>query len=132
MIMVIIGVLSAVSVGRMMPNSVIQLQAARDVIVSVMFVAQQQALAQSQPVQVLISAGAIDIRRDDDGDGIYVAAESIRFAGVQYPLALPGNITVSTATFTYDQLGRTSQSSVQLSKGDARATVSVSEAGYAR
>lgn len=131
-IMVIIGVLGSVSVTKMMPNAIIQLQGARDLVVSALFVAQQQAMAQASPVRVSVAGGAVDIRRDDNRDGVFAANESLRFAGTQYPLTLPGKISVSHATLDYDRLGRTSDSTISLSKGGASVTVAVSEAGYAR
>lgn len=131
-IMVIIGVLASVSVTKMMPNAIIQLQGARDLVVSALYVAQQQALAQTNPVRVSFASGAVDVRIDDDRDGVFSASESLRFAGVQYPLALPGKVSVSHITLDYDRLGRTSDSNISLSKGGASVTVAVSEAGYAR
>lgn len=131
-IMVIVGVLAAVSVSRIMPNSVMQVQAARDLVVSSLSVAQQQALAQTMPVRVLISSTSIDVRRDGNQDGSFTADESIRFAGVQYPQVLAGNITVSNTTLDYDRLGRTSSATVTLSKSGVSVDVVVSEAGYAR
>lgn len=130
-VLVIVGVLASVASSRMGPQATLQLQAGRDMVVSAFFVAQQTAMAQSQPVRVIAGDGRIDIRVDRNGDGLFSADESLSFAGTFYPRALPGNLQISAASIDYDRLGHASPAQITLSQGGASVSLTISEAGYA-
>lgn len=129
-VLVIVGILASVAGSRMGPHATLQLQAGRDMVVSALFVAQQVAMAQSQPVRVTTGDGRIDIRVDRNGDGVFTPDESLSFAGTAYPNALPGNIQISAATFEYSRLGHTAPAQITLSQSGASVTLTISETGY--
>lgn len=129
-VLVIVGVLASVAASRMGPQATLQLQAGRDMVVSALFVAQQTAMAQSQPVRVIAGDGRIDIRVDRNGDGVFSANESLSFAGTFYPRNLPGNLQISVSSIDYNRLGHATPAQLTLSQGGASVNVTVSEAGY--
>jgi len=130
-VLVVLGVIGAVVTSRNTSKTPFQLMAARDVVIASLFSAQQKAMAQSDSVQFSSSTASVDIRVDADDDDTFDVSESIRYAGSQYPLSLPGGVTVSTSQITFDQLGRTAASSVVLSKAGATVTVTITGVGYA-
>ena len=129
--MVIIGMLAAVTSSRMAPHTTLQLQAGRDLLVAALFSAQQKAMAQLAPVRLITSGSTIDIRLDANRDGTFANNESIRVGGTQYPLSLPGGVSLSARQLDYSRLGYTTATSIQASKKSATVTVTVTGTGYA-
>lgn len=130
-ILVIVGILAAVISTRLIPHTTSQLQAGRDLLVSALFSAQQKAMTQMAPVRLLTTGTMIDIRMDSNGDGLFSADESIRVAGTQYPLILPGDVVLTASQLDYNPLGHTAATGIQLSKNGATLSVTVSGTGYA-
>lgn len=130
-VMVILGVLGASFASRMMPHTTLQLQGGRDLAISAFFMAQQKAMSQNYATQVLTDGNTIDVRLDQNQDDIFSADESIRLASSAYPLSVGGGIVLNATQFVFDRLGHTTAGSVQLSKGDASVTITVTGTGYA-
>ncbi len=130
-IILLIGILGGVVASRSIPNTTLQLQAGRDETVSALFIAQSRAMAQADPVRVLISTTSIDIRQDHNQDATFSADESLTVAGVRYPLSFRGGVISSTHQLDYDRLGQTAATVITLSKAGKTVNVQVSGTGYA-
>lgn len=131
-VMVIISVIAVTATIRLMPSSLFELQAARDQLVAALFYAQQKALYGPFDVRVITLAGSIDIRIDQDANGVFSASESIRFGSVQFPQDLVAGVSISSHTLNYNALGESAAASITLSRGAKSVVVSVSEAGFAQ
>ncbi len=129
-VIVILGILTVSVVSRVMPSRLHQLQAARDIVAASLFNAQQKALAQSHAVQVITTASSVDIRVDSNDDGSFNPAESITYAGTRYPLSIPGGVSLSVNTLTFDRLGRTTANSLTLSKSGSSVALTITGMGY--
>lgn len=130
-VMIIVGVLAAVTGSRMAPTSAMQLQAARDHLLAALLIAQQKAMAQTAAVQLETGGSTIDIRVDSNGDGVFSAGESLSHGGVTYPYSLAGQASFSAQTRTFDRLGHTQPGSVGVSVGGQSVNVTVTGTGYA-
>lgn len=130
-ILVIVGVLAATVSSRLMPNSLLQIQAGRDQLLSALVIAQQIAMAQSNGVQVFTSGSTIDIRVDSNGDGVFGAGESVSYAGTRYPLLITGGVSFSSAVVAFDRRGYTSPNSITAVKGSHSVDVTITGTGYA-
>lgn len=130
-VIVILGVLSAVTATRLVPQSSVQVQASRDRLVAAFFMAQQKAMSQGDAVRLSTHADLIDIRVDDDEDGVFDANESLLSAASRYPVRVDDGVVLSTEIFYFDRLGHTSAGTVTLTKKSSSATVTVSGTGYA-
>lgn len=129
--MVVVGVLAAVVSSRLVPQTVFQLQAGRDLLTTALFSAQQKAMAQMAPVRVVTSATTIDVRLDANGDGNFASNESIVLAGTRYPLVLDGGVVLSAQNLDYNHLGHTNPAVISVSKGGQSVNVTVTATGYA-
>lgn len=130
-VMVIVGIVAAVGSSRIASQQGFQLQGGRDVLVSALFVAQQKAMSQTAPVQLTTAGSRVDIRLDTNGDGSFGAAESIHIAGQQYPITLPGSVSVSSHSIQYDRLGRTAATTMIVSGASTSIAVQISATGFA-
>lgn len=130
-VMVLVAVLGSTVGSRFMSNSLLQIQGGRDQLVAAFFIAQQKAMAQVNPVQLLTFANTIDIRVDSNNDGSFSSSESIVHAGTRYPLSVGGGVSFSNAIFNFDRKGFTAAGSVDVSKKTASVAVTVSGTGYA-
>lgn len=131
-VMVIVAVVAATATVRLMPTSFLELQSARDQVISALSYAQQKALYSPHAIRVLTLAGTIDIRQDINDDGLFPSSESIRFGSVQYPLTLTGGVQLSTHTLNYTTLGETSATDIIASKSGKSLTVAISASGFAQ
>jgi len=131
MVIVILSVLSISAGSKFFDTATAQVQSGRDDVVAAFFSAQQLAMVRSDDVRLITSTTQVDIRLDVDDNGVFSASESVLLAGTQYPITLPFGVSLATATFDYDRLGRTSAASLGITKGSASATISVSDSGYA-
>lgn len=129
--MVVVGVLAAVAGSRLMPQTLFQLQAGRDLLTTALFSAQQKAMAQLAPVRVIVNGNTIDIRLDANGDGDFTSGESLYVAGTQYPVSMDGGVVFSVRSFDYNHLGHTTPAVVSVSKGGQSVNVTVTATGYA-
>ncbi len=127
----IVGIIAAVVTSRLVPHSTLQLQAGRDLLITALFSAQQKAMSQLAPVRLLTSGSSIDIRLDANRDGNFASSESVRVAGTQYPINVPGGVSLAASTLEYDQLGYTAATSIAVSKKGQSVTVTVTGTGYA-
>jgi type II secretory pathway pseudopilin PulG len=125
-IIVIVGALTAVVVGRFTGTTAVQLQAGRDSVVSALLAAQQLAMAQAGQVQVELSGSQIDVRQDT-GSGF----ASIQMGGTIYPLDV-SPVTISTHTLDFSRLGRTTATSVNLGLNGSSTTITVSASGFSQ
>ncbi len=130
-VMVIVGIVAAVGSSRIVSQQGFQLQGGRDVLVSALFIAQQKAMSQAAPVRLTTAGSQVDIRVDANRDGNFTAAESISIAGQQYPITLPGNVTVSNGTIHYDRLGRTAATTLNVSSASSSVVIRISPTGLA-
>ncbi len=79
-------------------------------------------MAQTNPVSLVLSSpNTVDVRQ---------SGSSIRAGGVQYPITLLPNQTLSASTIAFDRLGRTSAVDLTLSQNGDSVTISVSPTGY--
>lgn len=131
-VMVIVSVISVTAIARLMPTSLIQLQAARDQVVAALLQAQQKALYAPYDVRLTTLAGSIDIRQDINRDGLFTADESIRAGSVTYPLTLVAGVQVSTHTINYSNMGETAAVSLTVSKGSRSLAIAVSASGFVK
>ena len=129
--MVVVGVLAAVAGSRLMPQTLFQLQAGRDLLTTALFSAQQKAMTQLAPVRVIVSDTTIDVRMDANGDGNFSSGESIYVAGTQYPLTVDGGVVFGAHNLDYNHLGHTTPAVISLSKGGQNVNVTVTATGYA-
>ncbi len=129
--MVIIGVVGATFASRMMPQTTLQLQAGRDLVISAFFMAQQSAMNLNYATQLTVTGDVIDVRMDRNEDSLFSADEVIEVASTAFPLQLRGGINLSGNPFIFDRLGHTSAGTVMLTKGTESVTVTVSGTGYA-
>jgi MSHA pilin protein MshC len=131
-VMTIVSIISATAIVRLMPSSLFELQAARDQVVAALFSAQQKALFTPHAIRVELLGGVVDVRQDDNDDGLFQPSESIRVGAVQYPLTLVNGVQVSTHTINYNSLGETAAASIIISKGSKSVTTSLSASGFAQ
>jgi MSHA pilin protein MshC len=129
-VMVIVSVISVAAISRLMPTSLIQLQAARDQVVSALLQAQQKALYAPYDIRLTTLAGSVDVRQDVNRDGVFAADESIRAGSVTYPLILVAGVQVSTQTLNYSGMGETAAVSLTVSKGSRSLVINVSASGF--
>ena len=129
-VLIIVGFITATATSTLIPSTSFQLQASRDQVVTAFFSAQQRAMVQQDAVAVFASANQIDIRQDSNNDSTFAASESIRVGGVQYPIALMANQTLSSATFQFDKLGYTTAGALTLSQSGANVVINVTATGY--
>lgn len=124
-VLTLVGVLSVVLMSRMSGFSASHVQASRDDVIAAFFFAQQLAMSENN-VQVLVTANAIDVQRNN---------VSMRLGSDFYPLTMPSDITLtsSSAQFVYDKLGRTSAGNIQVQTTDGRysSQVQLEATGYA-
>ena len=130
-IIVILGVISVVAAVRFDGSDTAQLQASRDSIVAALFVAQQRAMAQADPVRVVSSGSQLDIQQDNGG-----GYQSVRIGGVQYPLDLSANQTISSHTLEFNRLGQIdgaiSNTNMTLSQGSGSVNIIISPSGFSQ
>ena len=128
-VIVILGVLSVIVSSQFTGTNNVQLQASRDSIVAALLVAQQRAMAQADSVRVITVGNQIDIQQDS-GSGY----QSVRVGGMQYPLVLSPNQTVSSHTLDYNRLGQiegaTVNTTMVLNQGSSSATITISPSGF--
>jgi len=130
-VMVVVGVLAAVAGSRLIPHTILQLQAGRDLLVTALFSAQQKAMVQLAPVRVIVSGTSVDVRVDSNGDGSFSSSESVSIAGTQYPLQVGGGVVFTTVNLDYSRLGHTAPAVISVSKGGQNVKVTVTATGYA-
>ncbi len=121
-VLVLVGILGTTITTAVMPSDTFQMQSSRDQVVTAFFSAQQRAMAQTSPVSLVLSSpNTVDVRQ---------SGSSIRAGGVQYPITLLPNQTLSASTIAFDRLGRTSAVDLTLSQNGDSVTISVSSTGY--
>lgn len=130
-VMVIVGVLAASVGSRLVSNSSLQLQAARDQLIAAIFIAQQKAMAQTGQVQLTVSGATVDVRVDSNGDGNYAQAESISYGGTRFPLTISGGVTFSSQALLFDRIGHTAPTSINATKNSQTVAVTITGSGYA-
>lgn len=130
-VILILAILTAVTVGRAMPSKLQQLQAARDIVIASVFNAQEKALSQAKAVRVITTATAIDIRVDTNADGTFASNESITYGGTRYPYTIPNGVALTSNTINFDRLGRTTATSITLSKSSSNVVITITGMGYA-
>jgi MSHA pilin protein MshC len=121
-VLILVGILSVVLMSRMGGTSAAGVQAGRDSLIAAFFLAQQTAMARAaadNPIAIAITHNGIDVT--EGGASL-----------IGYPLTLSGNISLSTASFQFDKLGRTSPGSATITHpSGTSATVTVEASGYA-
>lgn len=129
-VIIIIGILAATSTSFLVPSRTFQLQASRDQIIAAVQAAQQRAMSREHAVRVVVSATQVDVQDDVDGDGQFTPAASVNMGGVTYPLALPPNQSIDSATFVFNRLGETSGTDLTLTQSGAAVSISITDSGY--
>jgi MSHA pilin protein MshC len=101
-ILLIVGVISAFVTARM-STSVEQTRAVYDQLITQVQYARKTAVAQRRPVFVRIQAAQSRLCYDDGGGCDGVASPT---GEVPFSIAIPPAVSVTTATFQFDGLGR--------------------------
>ncbi len=130
--MVLVGLLAAAASSRFFGNDIQRIQKSRDHLVAAFFSAQQLAMAQRDPVRLVVQTNStsgldeIDLQQNS-GAGF----TSLRFwDGQNYPLALDADQGLTAATFNFDRLGQTAARNLTLTQGSSSTTISINEAGF--
>jgi len=126
-VIIVLGVISVLGVVRFGNADTAAVQTGRDQVLNALFVAQQLAMvrdAQADTVEVAVSSNSIDITEN---------GSSLSRGGVEYPLALPEGVTVTSGVgrYQYDKLGRTTPATIALSRGGTAASIELEASGYA-
>jgi len=121
-VLVLLGILSGVAVSRSFSSSAFELQAARGQLISTFRAAQQLAMIQSDDVVFSTAGNQLNITRS--------GAVLSSLNGLALPVQLNSGFSLSAVSFSFDRLGRTTASSLSLSKDDSSVTITVSSAGY--
>lgn len=130
-VLALVGILATTVTTGLLPSASFQLQSSRDQVVTAFFSAQQRAMAQTNAVRLSISGtNQIDIREDTDSDGSFADESSSRLGGVQYPINLLANQSLTNANFDFDRLGRTGAANLTLSQSGSSVTIAVTSTGF--
>lgn len=117
-VLVLVGIMSVVLMSRIGGANTAGVQAGRDSLIAAFFFAQQTAMARDG-IQLTTSGNNVNVT--EDGDSL-----------IGYPLTLSDAVTLTSSSFTYDKLGRTSSGNVTISHSSGTsATITVEESGYA-
>ncbi len=126
-IMILLGVVSVTLMSRIGSTGNAAVLGGRDDILAALSFAQQTAMARDG-ISISFTSHSVSVTEN----GVPIAN-----GGVDYPLALPANVSViaSTGSFNFDRLGRTTQGSIQLigtgtSQG-VSAIITLESSGYA-
>ncbi len=120
-VLVIVAALGATAVARFANNSVFELQASRDQVVSALLSAQQLAMVQNDAVRFSTQGNQLDILQD---------GTSVSIDGVVYPINLGSGQAITGADFDFDRLGQTQPATLTLSKSGELVTISVTATGF--
>jgi len=120
-VLVIVAALGATAVARFANNSVFELQASRDQVVSALLSAQQLAMVQNDDVRFSTQGNQLDILQD---------GTSVSIDGVVYPINLGSGQAITGADFDFDRLGQTQPATLTLSKSGELVTISVTATGF--
>ena len=121
---IIIASIIFVFIGSSSNQRGLELQAARDDIVSGLFYTQQIAMARqsaSNPVR-FVSDGVSSVDVQENGASI---------GGDDYPLTLPVGVSLPAATLVYDKLGQTTATTLTLTGPGASVNITIESSGYA-
>lgn len=121
-ILVLLGILSVAVLPRLMNSDAFDIRVSEDQIKSSIATAQQLALSGAGTVVCQVNTNSISVTVD---------GTPVTFGGVTYPLNMPGSILLSTHTFNFDKLGRTSAATIVVSQGGDSGQVNVEASGYA-
>lgn len=131
-VLVILGIVSVVAIGKFLSPDVYALQAARDQTLLCIQAAQQLAMTQSRSVRVLLSGTTIDVRKDANNNGVFASDESVALGAVTYPITLAQGVSVSTSTLNFNSLGEVAASTVTLTQQARTLNITISATGFAR
>ncbi len=124
-VMILVGIVSVVLVSRVGSVASAPIQSGRDDLIAALFFAQQTAMMRPN-ITVVIDAHSISVNENN---------VAIRISSDHYPLAMPAGVTLSSATLTYDKLGRTTATNITLTgsgnSSGVSARVRVEASGYA-
>ena len=129
-VLVLVGVLSAVSFGRFISNDTFRLQKSRDHLVAAFYSAQQLAMHQQDRVQLLTQSNRIDIRKDTNGNGTFESSESVRMDGLSYPFALESGQSMPSVSLNFNRLGHTAAVDINISLNSQSTRVSIGRTGF--
>ena len=102
----------------------LELQAARDDIVTGLFYTQQIAMSRQSSTN--------PIRFVSDGvSTIDVQENGVSIIGDTYPLTLPVGVALTGATLNYDKLGRTAAATLTLTGSAGNVNITIESSGYA-
>jgi MSHA pilin protein MshC len=124
-VLVILGSIAWVAVGRFSSSASYQLLQSRDNLIAALFIAQQQAMAQPSTAAVTLII---------EGRNLNVSSSSsstLNDLGISFPLTFPSSITITPTSLRYDKLGRTTPVDIQLSIVGNAVTVRVESSGFA-
>ncbi len=135
-ILLLVGILSATVLPRVLPNDTFQLQASRDSVITAFFSAQQLAMNRGNLVQISFSSNGsvfqIDIRMDSDNDTSFDLSERVKVGGIQYPISLEPNQSITTSAIVFNSLGEPdSAQNITLSQSGKNIPITLSATGYA-
>ena len=123
--MILVGVLSITLFARMGSVSTAPIQSSRDDLIAALFFAQQQAMMRSD-ITLELTANSVSV--NENGTPIKVSSDF-------YPLTVPAGVSLPALTLSYDKLGRTTRTSIVLTRSGnssgVSATIQVEASGYA-
>lgn len=120
-VMIVVGILAIGISSRFPDSNAANVQTSRDDIIAALFFAQQTAMARNG-IQLVVNTNSISVT--ENGNPISIHSDA-------YPLTLPAGVTATSATFTYDKLGKTTPGSITVSRDGVSATITVEASGYA-
>lgn len=123
MTMIILGVISAAAIPKFFDNSVFQSRGFADQVKATLRYAQKTAIAQHRFVCVTIAANKVSLTLGT------TAACGSALAGYT-PITAPSGVTVNSASFSFDTLGKPSAAQSLSVSGNTAALIVEAETGY--
>lgn len=133
-VMVIAGILAAVTLGNRVSGTSLQLQASRDSLVAALHSAQQLAMNRAHDTALRVGS-TVDLLMDTDNDGVFDDESSVVFGGVRYPISLPNGISLNEdcgGQLRFNRLGQTGGCTLTLNKAGQSIQTQVYPSGFAR
>jgi MSHA pilin protein MshC len=127
-VMVLLSIISITLFTRMGPINTAPVQSGRDDLIAALFFAQQQAMMRAGPTTT------IKLQITSIGTTV-TETVGTSLPRTLYSVTMPSGVTVTTSTFVYDKLGRTSAGTLTLTgsgnSSGVSARIRVEASGYA-
>jgi MSHA pilin protein MshC len=120
-VVILVGIVSVSFISRVDSPSTNTLQAARDMTLAAVHLAQESAMARSG-ISLVITSSSVSVT--ENGTPLAILSNA-------YPLSFPGGVTATATSFTFDKLGRTTAGTISLTGGGRTAVITLEATGYA-